>query len=220
MGFRDKDAERAYKKQWAEANREKVRAYAREQYLKNRVARIEAAKQRRLADPDRAKAYARKGYHKDVEASRGYQRTWARAARAKDPDRFREAQQKWVAANKEKLALVVNAWQRNQRRENPHYLVAGRLRCRLRKLVRTGRGRLNELLGCTPDQLRAHLEAQFQPGMSWGNADQWHIDHIRPCASFDLTDPAQQRACFHYTNLQPLWAKDNLSKGARLAAAA
>ena len=60
-----------------------------------------------------------------------------------------------------------------------------------------------------------HLEKQFQPGMSWDNHgyDGWHVDHIRPCASFDLTDEEQVRKCFHYTNLQPLWAKDNLRKG-------
>ena len=60
----------------------------------------------------------------------------------------------------------------------------------------------------------AHLEALFQPGMTWDNhaIDGWHIDHIRPCTSFDLTDPEQQRQCFHYTNLQPLWAFDNISK--------
>jgi HNH endonuclease. len=53
--------------------------------------------------------------------------------------------------------------------------------------------------------------------MSWDNygRDGWHIDHIRPCASFDLTDPEQQRQCFHYTNLQPLWAADNIRKGAK-----
>ena len=50
--------------------------------------------------------------------------------------------------------------------------------------------------------------------VSWGNSslEGWHIDHIRPCASFDLTDPEQQKQCFHYTNLQPLWAEDNLRK--------
>lgn len=54
--------------------------------------------------------------------------------------------------------------------------------------------------------------------MTWANYGKsgWHIDHIKPCASFDLSDPDQQKACFHYSNLQPLWAFDNLSKGAKL----
>jgi hypothetical protein len=48
--------------------------------------------------------------------------------------------------------------------------------------------------------------------MSWNNHGQWHIDHVRPCSSFNLLNPEEQQQCFHYTNLQPLWAADNLSK--------
>lgn len=75
-----------------------------------------------------------------------------------------------------------------------------------------------ELLGCSIQEVRDHLEKQFIDGMSWDNhgIHGWHIDHIKPCASFDLTDPEQQKKCFHYTNLQPLWAFDNLSKGANI----
>ena len=71
------------------------------------------------------------------------------------------------------------------------------------------------LLGCSIEVARFHLECQFTKGMSWDNYgyNGWHIDHIRPCASFDLTDSEQQKQCFHYTNLQPLWAEDNLKKG-------
>jgi hypothetical protein len=75
-----------------------------------------------------------------------------------------------------------------------------------------------ELLGCTVQEAREHLEKQFKEGMTWENHGLygWHIDHIIPCASFDLTDPDQQKKCFHYTNLQPLWAKENLIKGAKI----
>ena len=69
-----------------------------------------------------------------------------------------------------------------------------------------------ELIGCTVPELMAHLETQFTEGMTWENQGDWHIDHIRPCASFDLTVPEQQRQCFHWSNLQPLWANDNLAK--------
>jgi hypothetical protein len=75
-----------------------------------------------------------------------------------------------------------------------------------------------ELLGCTMDQLKQYIETLFKPGMTWGNHGNfgWHLDHIIPCSSFDLTDVEQQKKCFHYTNLQPLWAKDNIKKGSKL----
>lgn len=73
-----------------------------------------------------------------------------------------------------------------------------------------------ELLGCSISDLKDHLEKQFTKGMSWGNYGQWHIDHIKPCSSFDLTNSDQQKLCFHYTNLQPLWAKDNIRKSNKI----
>lgn len=63
-----------------------------------------------------------------------------------------------------------------------------------------------------------HLEAKFAPGMTWDNygVDGWHIDHIMPLAAFDLTDEQQRQQACHYTNLQPLWAAENLAKGAKV----
>jgi len=82
-------------------------------------------------------------------------------------------------------------------------------------------GRAPEIIGCSIDELKAHLERQFQPGMSWSNYGRikgvkcWEIDHIRPIDSFDLTQQNQLTECWHYSNLQPLWAVDNQKKGNR-----
>ena len=65
------------------------------------------------------------------------------------------------------------------------------------------------------ESYKKYLEAKFQNGMDWTNYGEWHIDHIIPCAKFNLTNPEEQKKCFHYTNTQPLWAKDNLSKGSK-----
>lgn len=75
-----------------------------------------------------------------------------------------------------------------------------------------------DLLGCQPEFLISYIEKQFKEGMTWDNYGRkgWHIDHIIPCSSFDLTDPEHQRKCFHYTNLQPLWAEDNLRKSDKI----
>ena len=74
------------------------------------------------------------------------------------------------------------------------------------------------LVGCSWAHLRQHLEGLFTEGMTWDNQGftGWHIDHIIPIASFDLSIPEQQSSCFHYTNLQPLWASENMSKGCKV----
>jgi len=70
-------------------------------------------------------------------------------------------------------------------------------------------------VGCDLNYFIRHLESQFDDEMSWGNYGLWHIDHIQPCSSFDLSKEEEQKECFNYNNLQPLWAFDNLSKGAK-----
>lgn len=94
---------------------------------------------------------------------------------------------------------------------------------RIKEIIRAGiwaaikgkkKSRTVDLVGCSISELKLYLEKKFLNGMSWDNYGLfgWHIDHIRPCASFDLSDLAQQKQCFHYSNLQPLWWQDNLSK--------
>ena len=81
-----------------------------------------------------------------------------------------------------------------------------------------------QLLGCSIAYFKNHIQEQFNDGMTWDNhgtgfngndMKEWHIDYIKPCASFDLSKPEQQRECFHYSNLQPLWALDNKKKGGK-----
>jgi hypothetical protein len=72
--------------------------------------------------------------------------------------------------------------------------------------------RTQELIGCTVKELQEHLEKQFTNGMTWENYGEWHVDHIIPCSSFDFTKEEEQRTCFNYKNLQPLWAEDNYKK--------
>lgn len=102
-------------------------------------------------------------------------------------------------------------------RQNPQWRALANLRRRLSFVLAGARKAAHsiELLGCTKEALEAHLERQFTQDMTWDNygVKGWHIDHKKPCAAFDLTDPAQQRECFHFSNLQPLWAKENLEKG-------
>jgi hypothetical protein len=102
-------------------------------------------------------------------------------------------------------------------RSNLQYKIRTALGNRLNELVKTGKahgGRILDILGCTIPEFMAHLQRQFTDEMAWNNYGPiWHIDHVRPCASFDLTDINQQKECFHWTNLQPLLALENLKKG-------
>ena len=90
--------------------------------------------------------------------------------------------------------------------------IYNRLSYELQRKYRAPISTARQLLGCTLREFRLKLEDQFQPGMNWHNHGKWHIDHIRPIVMFDLTDFEQQRQCFHFSNFQPLWAKDNLRK--------
>ncbi|MEY2500602.1 MAG: hypothetical protein QOI07_936 [Verrucomicrobiota bacterium] len=93
-----------------------------------------------------------------------------------------------------------------------------RLRCvlrrRIRKVIEVGvkSGSSIDLLGCSTEQFKRHIEDQFELGMSWDNYGQWQLDHRRPCASFDLTLPSHQRRCFHFKNYRPLWRIENARK--------
>jgi len=118
------------------------------------------------------------------------------------------------AANRQKL----RAHECNRRKTDPNFRLKKALRARvLGALNGTSKSASTiSLLGCSIEHLWAHLESRFQPGMTRENHGDWHVDHIKPCSSFDLTDPAQQIACFHWSNLQPLWKLDNLRKGSKL----
>lgn len=138
---------------------------------------------------------------------------------------------RWYAKHRKKMIKNVAQWASNnplRRRRNARNwahrnylkdptLVILRARVRLALKHNKKSASITRLLGCSIAKLRTHLESQFLPGMTWENhtLQGWHIDHRAPCAAFDLRQPEQQRACFHYTNLQPLWAFDNLSKGSR-----
>lgn len=107
-----------------------------------------------------------------------------------------------------------------------HQRVLNALRSRLCVAVKIAGAkkcqRTIELLGCSFEQLKHHLESKFEPGMTWENYGRkhgiqcWEVDHILPCASFDLTDPEQQKKCFHFSNLQPLWGVKNRMKSDRV----
>ena len=111
-------------------------------------------------------------------------------------------------------------YKRERMKRDITFKILHRLRTRI-LLVLHGKKKVESslnLLGCSAEYLKKHLEAQFKDDMSWENygIKGWHIDHIKPCASFDLSIIEEQKECFHYTNLQPLWWHENLSKSDKI----
>jgi hypothetical protein len=134
-----------------------------------------------------------------------------------------EKRKQYYQENKSKIKLRMQLTQdrrrsrdRARRKLDPAFRAKQNISRRLRKLLSQDKHESTvKFLGCSVGCLKQWLSYQFEPGMTWDNYGEWHIDHVRPCASFDLTDPEQQKQCFHWTNLQPLWAVDNLKKGVR-----
>lgn len=141
-------------------------------------------------------------------------RVWARLNR----DKVTAGNYRWAQRNPDKRAAICRRW-RNGRSPGAERL---RLKSAVRNRVAAALRRFGKkacthlLLGCSVAEFRRHIESLFLPGMTWANRHLWHIDHETPICRFDLSTLAGQQAAFHYTNTQPLWAVDNLRKGAKL----
>jgi hypothetical protein len=109
-------------------------------------------------------------------------------------------------------------WEKNKRKTDPIFKLSGNLRKRINSFVKLKNINKNnktfELVGCSPEFLKEYLEKKFTENMSWENYGDWHIDHIIPLSS-SKTEEEVYNLC-HYTNLQPLWAHENLSKGSKI----
>lgn len=132
----------------------------------------------------------------------------------KNREKRLKQQKEYCLKNKEILRPKNAARAIKRYRSDIQQKIKSNLSSRMRQLFKKNGSRTVDFIGCSIDELKQHLENQFLPGMSWDNygLHGWHVDHIKPCTKFDLSDPEQQKACFHYTNLQPLWAIDNIKK--------
>ncbi len=159
-------------------------------YFKNRYATNPEFRKRRLASKKRS-----------YESDRETYKIKSLATYHKNKDRYRPARRAY----------------RNRRNQEGKFRILGSLSQRLRCLLKypKNKQRTLDLVGCPKVKFLRHVENQFLPGMTWANYGEWHLDHIRPCISFDFYDPVQVKQCFHFSNLRPLWAVDNIRKGGR-----
>lgn len=200
----------------AEAKRLAWHANAAQINSARRAARSDVTRQREreryAADPvrKRASVYAWRAANPDK------QKQIDQAHYKKYCDKKKRQALAWAKHNRDRKNEYNRIWQSEKRANDPFYRLRSAISAYLYwclKREKYGK-RAEEVLGYSIAQLRQHLERQFQPGMTWENYGQWHVDHILPVASFSFTSPDDDdfKACWAITNLRPLWAKDNIRK--------
>lgn len=208
----NREAILAKQRDYRKVNKQKMLLASREWNRKNRARVNATTKAWNEANKYRVKELNRIFHQKNKDAIRNRKRAWREA----NFDHVKRLKKAWCDANQELVRSSRNRRHSHRIKTDAAFNLMCRVRSRVsevlaramvRKQVRT-----IELVGCTGSELKEWIESQFIEGMSWENRSEWHIDHIIPLSKFDLADPAQQGAAFHYTNLQPLWAKDNLKK--------
>lgn len=177
------------------------------------------ARKRRAANPEKHAEYQRQWLKDNPGKSTEYCYRWLE----KNPG-YRES---YYQSHKENY-LERARKSHSKRKDDPAYRLLKIIRCRLAKEIRKASGRAGvrvsktatteELLGCSIPSLMLYLESKWEPGMSWDNygVHGWHVDHEMPMAMFSIENPEHQRIACHFTNLQPMWASENLKKHAKI----
>lgn len=196
--LKNKGSIKAKVEKWALDNRERLIKNRHKYYIDN----INEWKEYAIKNKDRLKKYRKE-------------------RRIKYIDKFKIAEREWRLKNKNHIREYNNKHHSDRIKNDINYRLRFRLRGRIWKALK-GKNKsatTMELIGCSFDELKQYLELKFKPGMSWENYGKngWAVDHIIPCAFFDLTDRTEQKICFHYSNLQPLWEKENYDKRAKIA---
>lgn len=203
----------------------RVAAYRKENPEKVRAAKKRCYIAKKPEYQAKQKAYYEENRTAVLEAGKKYRKENSDAIRARDQaykalhrDRLNARQSEYQQENWERIRAYQAQYSARRYKSDPLYALSRLVRRRISFAI-SAQGyaktsRTCEMLGCDYASLKAHLEAAFKPGMSWDNRSEWHIDHIIPLAS--AKNEEELLALCHYTNLQPLWAAENLSKGARL----
>ena len=161
-------------------------------------------------------------YLNNKEKCRRQKKVWYNNNKQKEREYYQNNKERrckylkqWRHRNKDHLSL--RAKQRYH--QDVEFRIASTLRSRLNQAIKNNQksGSAVKNLGCSIADFKVYIESKWQEGMVWDNwtKDGWHIDHIKPLCQFDLTNPEELKKACHYTNLKPMWAKENLSKGSR-----
>lgn len=196
-----------------------MRRYQQQYYLLNKQRVLERSAVWKRDNREQKKLSDKRWLASNKDHKSEKNRAWYEANKTKVLSKAKE----YRDSNREHRRQVNSNWLKRNKQRRREYLsninnrLAHNLRSRVNCMIR-GRIKIGSAvqdIGCSIEELKIHLESKFVPGMTWENygLKGWHIDHIVPLSSFDLTDVDQLKKAYHYTNLQPLWAEDNLSKG-------
>lgn len=205
-----------YDKKYYQKNKEAIKELSKKYYHKNKEKCLLRTKKWIEKNKERYKKIKKEYYQNNKEKVDLVKKIW----KEKNKERYRIISKKYYYRNRKKIIKDNTKRQKIRLKTDLNFKLLTNLRRRILHALK-GNSKSNKtmkLLGVNNMEfLWIHLEKSFKPGMTRENHGKWHIDHIKPCSSFDLTKPSEQRECFHYTNLQPLWASENLSKGNRIS---
>lgn len=159
-------------------------------------------------------SYQKEYYKENKDASLNYTKEW----RKKNPEKYIESRKKYMEENRDKMNEYHRQWKQEKRDTDTNYKLkentSRRIRYELNTLLKGKKTkRTTEYIGCSIDELKTHIEKQFNQKMSWENyGSYWHIDHIIPCNAWDLSTEEDNKYCWNYRNLQPLESSENQSK--------
>ena len=160
-------------------------------------------------------------FNKQKSYKDGYQTTCKSCVNKNTREYYLKNKEKlkiWVKNNKEKINKIQKKYQKKRRLNDDLFKLTGNIRSliniSIKKQGYTKRTKTYQILGCTFEDFKQHLEKQFKYDMNWNNIGQWHIDHIYPVSL--AKDEEEIIKLNHYTNFQPMWAKENISKGNKI----
>jgi hypothetical protein len=159
---------------------------------------------------DKNPEYNKNYYLKNIEKINKTKKTWSEL----NKEKVKKDKRIWRENNIDKVREYYNNRIKKQRKSEPLKKLIFNVRSRISSILKNKRKNTFNIVGCSPEFLKEYLEKKFKNGMSWENQGKWHIDHIMPLSSAK-TEEEIYELC-HYTNLQPLWAEDNLRKSNKI----
>ena len=204
-----------YNKNYREKHREKLILYSRNFYIKNKEELLKKQKDYYIRNKEWIRVKSKKNREKNKEYIKIYQKEYRKTHKNESSAYKKEYLIKYPGRKAEGDRLY-----EKRKSKDPLFCLPKRLRHRLRVALKNNQktGSAVEDLGCSIPELKIHIEKQFTEGMNWDNWGNkgWHIDHIVPLSSFDLTNREQLLRAVNFTNLQPMWWFENLKKGKKL----